>query len=66
MQAWVDRFARNLTQRAEITGETAFCYADSVTPLVDDLKSRADLRYVNRPPNLEDVFLRLTGREIRD
>ena len=66
VQAWVDRFARNLTQRAEITGETAFCYADSVTPLVDDLKSRADLRYVNRPPNLEDVFLRLTGREIRD
>ncbi|NAZ94721.1 nodulation factor ABC transporter ATP-binding protein NodI, partial [Vibrio toranzoniae] len=24
------------------------------------------LRYLHRPANLEDVFLRLTGREMRD
>ena len=66
VQAWVDHFARAMSQRAEITGETAFCYANSVAPLIDNLKSRVDLRYIYRQPSLEDVFLRLTGREIRD
>ncbi|NKF31534.1 nodulation factor ABC transporter ATP-binding protein NodI, partial [Pseudomonas sp. BGM005] len=28
------------------------------------LRERAGLRILQRPPNLEDVFLRLTGREM--
>jgi lipooligosaccharide transport system ATP-binding protein len=30
------------------------------------LQQAASLRYLHRPANLEDVFLKLTGREMRD
>ncbi|MND04740.1 hypothetical protein D3C83_251510 [compost metagenome] len=30
------------------------------------LVDESDLRYVHRHANLEDVFLKLTGREMRD
>jgi lipooligosaccharide transport system ATP-binding protein len=30
------------------------------------LQSRTDLRTLHRPANLEDVFLKLTGRDLRD
>jgi lipooligosaccharide transport system ATP-binding protein len=33
---------------------------------VRDLEQREDLRYLHRHANLEDVFLKLTGRELRD
>jgi lipooligosaccharide transport system ATP-binding protein len=35
-------------------------------PVHARLKQRGDLRYLHRPANLEDVFLRLTGREMQD
>ena len=31
-----------------------------------DLDSRGDLRYLHRRANIEDVFLNLTGRDLRD
>ncbi|MGA0033642.1 MAG: nodulation factor ABC transporter ATP-binding protein NodI, partial [Burkholderiales bacterium] len=34
--------------------------------LITDLDGRSDLRYLHRRDNLEDVFLKLTGRELRD
>jgi lipooligosaccharide transport system ATP-binding protein len=55
-----------LCTRLEEAGETLFCYAVDEIPALDDLKSRTDLRYLHRPSNLEDVFLKLTGRELRD
>ncbi len=55
-----------LAKRAEISGETLFCYADDPAPLIQALRGRAGLRYLHRPANLEDVFLRLTGREMQD
>lgn len=51
--------------RLEISGETAFFYGQSMEGLLSDLES-SGLRYALRPANLEDVFLRLTGRELRD
>jgi lipooligosaccharide transport system ATP-binding protein len=30
------------------------------------LRGREDLVYLHRPANLEDVFLKLTGRDLRD
>lgn len=63
---WVERFAKGRSERAEITGETAFCYAQSVQPLLDSLQQFPQLRFMHRPANLEDVFLKLTGREMRD
>jgi len=55
-----------LVERAEISGETLFCYVNDAQPVHARLKQRADLRYLHRPANLEDVFLRLTGREMQD
>ncbi|ASY61237.1 Nodulation ABC transporter, NodI (plasmid) [Sinorhizobium sp. CCBAU 05631] len=50
-------------QRVEVSGETLFCYPEQVRL---QLRGRTGLRLLQRPPNLEDVFLRLTGREMKD
>ena len=65
-QDWASRFGRLHAQRCEATGETIFCYADDPAPLIADLDGRRDLRYLHRRASLEDVFLKLTGRELRD
>ena len=64
-EAWAET-ARSLAGRVEIAGETAFCYATDEEPLVASLKSHPQLIYLHRPANLEDVFLKLTGRDLRD
>lgn len=55
-----------LCERQEIAGETMFCYAIDPQPLLDILKPQCALRYLHRPANLEDLFLKLTGRELRE
>ena len=55
-----------LATTVSTAGETVFCYVHDAATLIDDLAARSDLRYVHRPANLEDVFLRLTGRDLRD
>ena len=62
---WADAEARSLATRVERSGDTAFCYAADPTRLLASLSGRA-LRYLHRPADLEDVFLKLTGRELRD
>ncbi|MGX7877014.1 nodulation factor ABC transporter ATP-binding protein NodI [Mesorhizobium sp. ORM8.1] len=51
-------------QRIEVSGETLFCYAPDPEQVHLQLRGRAGLRILERPPSLEDVFLRLTGREM--
>jgi lipooligosaccharide transport system ATP-binding protein len=65
-RAWADACGRSLAERLEITGDTAFCYARDPQPLLDSLQGRNGVRYLHRPANLEDLFLKLTGRELRD
>ncbi len=55
-----------LAQRVETSGETVFFYVREPKPLLDALAQRPQLRYLHRPANLEDLFLKLTGRQIRD
>ncbi|HYP68317.1 MAG TPA: ATP-binding cassette domain-containing protein [Thiobacillaceae bacterium] len=55
-----------LCTRLETVGETLFCYAVDEAPALDSLKAQTGLRYLHRPSSLEDVFLKLTGRELRD
>jgi len=64
VETWAGE-ARPLAARIEKTGETVFCYAVDPAPLLADL-ARRELRYLHRPADLEDVFLKLTGRELRD
>ena len=66
VQAWANAHGASLSERCEKTGETVFCYARDVEPLMRDLERRPELRYLRRPANLEDVFLRLTGRDLRE
>jgi lipooligosaccharide transport system ATP-binding protein len=52
--------------RCEQVGETCFYYGADLQALVKTLDGWPGLRYAYRPANLEDVFLKLTGRELRD
>jgi len=63
---WAEREARELSRRVEVSGETAFCYVGDAAPLLARLAAWPALRTLHRPANLEDVFLKLTGRELRD
>ena len=63
---WAAEYGRSRAERCETTGETVFCYTRNPAPLVADLDTRATLRYLHRRANLEDVFLKLTGRDLRD
>ena len=63
---WADEFAPQYSKRFEVSGETAFCYVEDAQPLLAQLQGHAELRYLYRPANLEDVFLKLTGREMRE
>ncbi len=64
--AWAEHHGRAMTERCETTGETIFCYTHDPAPLIADLDARNGLRYLHRRASLEDVFLKLTGRELRD
>lgn len=63
---WADEHAAAYSQRFEISGESVFCYVQDAQPLVAHLQGQSALRYLHRPANLEDVFLKLTGREMRE
>jgi lipooligosaccharide transport system ATP-binding protein len=55
-----------LAERVETSGETVFFYLREPKRLLDALAANHDIRYLHRPANLEDLFLKLTGRQIRD
>jgi len=65
-KTWAESRGRSLAQRLEVSGETAFCYASDAAPILADLATHAGVRYLHRPANLEDLFIKLTGRELRD
>jgi len=65
IDTWAEK-ARGLTPRVERVGETVFCYAADVAPVLSALEGREGLVYLHRPASLEDVFLKLTGRDLRD
>jgi lipooligosaccharide transport system ATP-binding protein len=55
-----------LAERMETSGETVFFYLRDARPLLSALSQESGVRYLHRPANLEDLFLKLTGRQIRD
>jgi len=65
-RTWATTRGRQLADRLELAGETAFCYAHDAAPLLADLAHAPGVRYLHRPANLEDLFIKLTGRELRD
>ena len=65
VEAWI-ALARAGAARVERVGDTVFCYADKVDGLLRTLAGHSELVYLHRPASLEDVFLKLTGRDLRD
>ena len=61
-----DANLRALAARVEISGETVFFYTQNAQPLLQALGQHGHLRTLHRPANLEDLFLKLTGRQIRE
>ncbi|HEY8050708.1 MAG TPA: nodulation factor ABC transporter ATP-binding protein NodI, partial [Ramlibacter sp.] len=55
-----------LAARVEQSGETVFFYTHDAQPLLAALAAWPQLRTLHRPANLEDLFLKLTGRQIRE
>ena len=64
-EAWMER-ARALAPRVEQAGDTVFVYAEDAGPILKTLSGEKDLAYLHRQASLEDVFLKLTGRDLRD
>jgi len=65
IEPWMER-ARSVAARIERAGDTVFAYAVDVRPVLSTLEGQAELSYLHRPASLEDVFLKLTGRDLRD
>ncbi len=55
-----------LADRVEVSGETVFFYTRGAQPLLQALMAYPELHSLHRPANLEDLFLKLTGRHIRE
>jgi lipooligosaccharide transport system ATP-binding protein len=52
--------------RIELTGESIYFYTEKAQPILNELGPYTHLRVLHRPVNLEDLFLKLTGRQMRD
>jgi lipooligosaccharide transport system ATP-binding protein len=65
-RALLESTLRPLAARVEVSGETVFCYTQDASALLQALAAHPLLRTLHRPANLEDLFLKLTGRQIRE
>lgn len=52
--------------RIEDLGTSLYCYTHDAGPQLAYLRDEHGLTFMHRPAGLEDVFLKLTGRELRD
>jgi lipooligosaccharide transport system ATP-binding protein len=64
--AWARGAGQSVCARVERIGETVFCYTQDDERVLATLEGGDELRYLHRRANLEDVFLKLTGRDLRD
>jgi lipooligosaccharide transport system ATP-binding protein len=66
IEAWTRECGEAMCERLEHAGETVFCYTRQHEDVLRRLCAQNTLRYLSRPASLEDVFLKLTGRDLRD
>lgn len=52
--------------RYDHSGDTHFFYGEDLKPLIDCFEQQTAVHYLYRPANLEDVFIKLTGRDLRE
>ena len=63
---WYDQSGHSLADRHERIGGTDLYYVRDQRPLIEALSVAKDIQFLPRPANLEDVFVKLTGRDLRD
>lgn len=61
-----NKFMATFASRVEVTGESIYFYTSTANQILEELKAYPQLRILHRPVNLEDLFLKLTGRQIRE
>jgi lipooligosaccharide transport system ATP-binding protein len=66
VEAWRSGLTTADLMRSEMIGETLFCYTANERALVESLCAHGGLQYLSRHATLEDVFLKLTGRDLRE
>lgn len=66
LNTWQQQVSHLAIDRQERVGETLFCYCQDERSILTTLHETQNLRYLHRRANLEDVFVKLTGRELRD
>lgn len=66
IDVWLAQHKKLTDQRIERVAETIFCYCLDDQSLLQELQNWPSLQVLRRPANLEDVFIKLTGRELRD
>jgi len=62
----VHALCEGLGVRLEHVGDTWFCYMQDARPLLARCADAPELNFIHRPASLEDVFLTLTGRELKE
>ena len=65
-EAFLAMLGAEVNCRLERMGASLYCYTRDSAPLLARLQQRHGMTFLHRPAGLEDVFLRLTGRELRD
>ena len=66
LEQWMGAAKPGMWSRSELVGDTAFLYCSDGAAAANAARDDAGLRVMLRPANLEDVFLKLTGRDLRD
>lgn len=61
----LERMATESGCRVESLGTSLYCYTQDPVPLLSKLREQPGLTFLHRPADLEDVFLKLTGRDLR-
>jgi len=51
---------------SEISGDTVFVYTDHADSVLNKTACFPEISFLHRQASLEDVFLKLTGRELRE
>jgi lipooligosaccharide transport system ATP-binding protein len=65
METWQQQFQHNGVARFEALGGSVLIYTDDERPVIDNLCQFGHLEFIHRRANLEDVFLKMTGRDLR-
>ena len=65
-QQWREQFKADEDTRFESLGESLLIYTQDEKAIVADLCECDDVEFIHRRANLEDVFLKLTGRDLRE